>query len=156
MDLYDTKSRIAEAFVESIFRRARYHVLPIRGGPVLRIGQEDFSPNFAIGKGETATPELIVEVKYRPSIEQFIALENQRRDSSIFALARRQWPSLQFVLVTDQPADGRSCFQVLGSENGSGHVTTDLVDVPALGIFRHNVEDHERLLLRLVSLLRGR
>jgi hypothetical protein len=157
MDLYDTKSRIAEAFVESIFRRARYRVIPVRSAQALRMGREDFSPNFGIATDDSSEPEFLVEVKYRPSVDQFIALENQRRESSIYTLARRQWPNLVFVLVTDHPAPDRSCFQVVAFGNGSGRpqTTLDLVDLTELKIFPHNVEDHERLLLRLFGLLSG-
>ncbi len=63
MDLYDTKSRIAEAFVESIFRRARYRVLPLRGAQALRIGPEDFSPNFGVATPDVEEPRYLVEVK---------------------------------------------------------------------------------------------
>ena len=154
MDLYDTKSRIAEAFVESIFRRARYRVTPVRGAQSLRIGHEDFSPMFSVIPTGGGEPHL-VEAKYRPSVEQFNALENQRRDSSIYTLARRQWPNLVFILVTDHPADVRSCFQVAACGNGSGkpQTTLDLCQLAELRIFPHNVADHERLLLRCYGLL---
>ena len=153
MDLYDTKSRIAEAFVESIFRRARYEVEPFRPEVAgLRIGREDFSPNFTVCVAKGG-PRFLVEVKYRTSIEQFLVLENQRRDSSIFVLARRQWPELYFVVVTDRPERGRSCFQALASSPSGTIKTVDLVSLEELKIFTHNVEDHERLLLRLVDLL---
>ncbi len=157
MDLYDTKSRIAEAFVESIFRRARYRVLPLRGTQALKIGHEDFSPNFSVAAPDVEEPCYLVEVKYSPSVEQFSALENQRRDQSIYMLARRQWPNLVFVLVTDHPAQDRSCFQAVAFGNGSSRpqTTLDLVQLGELGIFPNNIEDHERLLLRLFGLLRG-
>src|SRR3989442_6980888 len=38
--------------------------------------------------------ELLVEVKYRPSIEQFVSVENQRGDRSALFAARRHWPTL--------------------------------------------------------------
>lgn len=155
MDLYDTKSRIAEAFVESIFRRAQYTIAPFRSAHVaLRIGREDFSPNFTVST-ENDPPRFLVEVKYRGSIEQFIALENQRRESSIFVLARKHWPSLYFVLVTDHAEPGRSCFQAIAAASaGTNPFTTiDLVELTELKIFKQNVEDHERLLLRLFDLL---
>ena len=156
MDPYETKSRIAEAFVESIFRRARYRISLLRGAAALRIGHEDFSPTFGIGV-ETDEPKYLVEAKYHPSVDQFTSLENQRRDSSIYMLARRQWPNLVFVLVTDHPSEGRSCFQAVSPGNGNGRpqTTVDLVEVSELKIFPHNVADHERLLLRLFGLLRG-
>jgi hypothetical protein len=87
MDLLEAKSRIAGALVESIFRRARYRVTPIRGTQALRIGHEDFSPSFGIATDD-GEPKYLVEVKYHPSVEQFTALENQRRDSSIYTIAR--------------------------------------------------------------------
>ena len=156
MDLYATKSKIAEAFVEAIFRRAQYRLRPFPSAhATLRIGHEDFSPNFGVLRDETDGPGVLVEVKYRPSIDQFIALENQRRDSSIFILARRHWPTLHFVLVTDHPEPGRSCFQTIALTDGASALlkTVDLVDLADLGIFRQNVEDHERLLLRTFALL---
>ena len=155
MDLYDTKSRIAEAFAESIFRRARYRVAPVRGIQPLRIGHEDFTPTFTITPAGASEPQYVVEAKYRPSVEQFTALENQRRDSSIYTVARRQWPNLVFILVTDHPADGRSCFQVVACGNGSGkpQTTLDLSELGELRIFPQNVADHERLLLRCFGLL---
>jgi hypothetical protein len=156
MDLYATKNKIAEAFVESIFRRAQHPVRPFRSEHVtLRIGHEDFSPNFAIRGDETDGPGLLVEVKYRPFIDQFMALENQRRYSSIFVLARRHWPTLHFVLVTDHPEPGRSCFQAIALTDGDSSLlkTVDLIDLADLVIFRQNVEDHERLLLRTFDLL---
>jgi hypothetical protein len=155
VDLYDTKSRIAEAFVESIFRRARFQVTAIRGAQMLRIGHEDFSPTFGVSLDPDAELQHLVAVKYRPSIEQFTALENQRRDSSIYMLARRQWPNLVFIVITDHPAEGRSCFQAVAFGNGSGRPqsTVDLVELSGLRIFPHNVADHERLLLRCYGLL---
>ena len=49
MDLLEAKSRIAEALVESIFRRARYEVTPFRANASpLRFGREDFSPDFRV------------------------------------------------------------------------------------------------------------
>jgi hypothetical protein len=157
MDLYDTKSRIAEAFVESIFRRARFHVRPYEARPALRIGHEDFSPNFAVSRNSTCH-EILVAVKFRPSVDQFLSLENQRR-ASIFELARRNWPALYFVVVTDHPAPGRSCFQALplAGIGGPPFETVDLAALSDLQIFPHNVADHEALMMRLLGLLsRGR
>jgi hypothetical protein len=153
MDLYDTKSRAAEAFVESIFRRAQFGVQPFRDPQsALRFGREDFSPSFSIvGRDGEPEPKLIV-VKYRPAVEQFLALENKRRESSIFVLVRRFWPQLHFVIVTDHPEPGRSCFQAVASDSAP-FVTADLADIAELKIFPHNVHDHEQLLLRLFGLL---
>jgi hypothetical protein len=158
MDLLEAKSRIAEALVESIFRRARYEVTPFRANASpLRFGREDFSPDFRVSQ---AAPEgdrdFLVEVKYRPSVEQFISVENQRGERSIFLLARRQWPSLYFVLVTERPEPGRSCFQAVAFETlrtGEPFRTVDLTEVKEFGLFAHNVEDHEELVRRIFALL---
>jgi hypothetical protein len=158
MDLSEVKSRIAEALVESIFRRARYGVLPYRtSASPLRLGREDFSPDFRLSQpGPDGDRDFLVEVKYRPSVEQFISVENQRGDRAIFLLARRQWPSLYFILVTERPEPGRSCFQAVVFEtlrSGEPFRTVDLVEVKEFGLFAHNIEDHEELVRRIFELL---
>ena len=160
MDLLEAKSRIAEALVEAIFRRARYDVRPFRStlSLPLRFGREDFSPDFRVtqtsSQGEDR--DFLIEVKYRPSIEQFISVENQRGERSIFLQARRQWPALYFVLVTERPEKGRSCFQAVAFETlrtGEPFRTVDLVEVKEFGLFPHNIEDHEELVRRIFELL---
>jgi hypothetical protein len=159
MDLLEAKSRIAEALVESIFRRARYDVQPFGAEqPPLRFGREDFSPDFrAVSSGGNGRPvELLVEVKYRPSIEQFVSVENQRGERSVFLLARRQWPTLYFVLVSERPEAGRSCFQAIPFARltpGEPFRTVDLDHLQELRIFRNNVDDHEELVRRIMGLL---
>jgi hypothetical protein len=161
MDLLEAKSRIAEALVESIFRRARYEVLPYpRSQTPLRVGREDFSPDFSASlPGENGAPRrLLIEVKYRLAIEQFISVENQRGERSMFLLARRQWPTLYFVLVTDRPEPGRSCFQAVPFDRmhpGEPIRTVDLDQLKELGIFRNNLDDHEELVRRIMGLLTG-
>jgi hypothetical protein len=159
MDLYEAKDRIAVALVESIFRRARYQVRPFQADPsMLRFVREDFAPDFhATLQGEDGSErEFLVDVTYRPFVDPFIALENQRRESSVFVLARRHWPALRSVLVTDHPDRGRSCFQTVVVDFTSGDRrlrTVDLAAAAELGIFAHNVADHEQLLLRIFALL---
>lgn len=159
MDLYDTKDRVSVALVEAIFRRARYQVRPVRpDAGTLRFVRDDFAPSFeAVLPGEDGPErQFLVDVTYRPFVEPFIALENQRRDSSIYVLARRHWPNLRSVIVTDHPERGRSCFQsVILAPTGSEVRlrTTDLAAVEELRIFPHNVTDHEELLLRIFALL---
>jgi hypothetical protein len=161
MDLLEIKSRIAEALVESIFRRARCDVRPFKGDPLpLRFGREDFSPDFWVCQkppdGEER--EYLVEVKYRPSIEQFISVENQRGERSVFFLARRNWPALYFVLVSERPEVGRSCFQVLpfaGLRAGEPFRTIDLADLPEFKLFSNNIDDHEQLARSIFGLLAG-
>src|SRR5438094_1160593 len=110
MDLLEVKSRIAEALVESIFRRARYQLRPFRNNTSpLRFGREDFSPDFRVSSeagGENAAGEFLVEVKYRPSAHQFVSLENQRAARSIFYMARRQWPNPSRSLVAARRGTG--------------------------------------------------
>jgi hypothetical protein len=160
MDLVEARTRIAEALVESIFRRAQYQLEPFRAEQALRWGREDFSPNFRASRtrDDGTTTEVLVEVKYRPSIEQFLSVEAQRGDRSVFVLARRQWPALYFILVSDRPAPGRSCFQILPVARytpGEAFRTIDLDEAKELEIFRLNVEDHEKLTRRIFSLLIG-
>lgn len=159
MDLLEAKNRIAAALVESIFRRARFQLVPYHGAGGLRVGREDFSPDFRVRRAEAVDgPEYLVEVKYHPAVEQFLLVESQRGERSLFQMARRQWPDLYFVLVTDRPEAGRSCFQVVrlaawapGPMGGS----RDLVDTEEFRIFPHNVADHEELLRRILALLAG-
>jgi hypothetical protein len=159
MDLLEAKSRIAEALVESIFRRARYDVTRFRSGSSLplRFGREDFSPDFRVMQTSPEGEErnFLIEVKYRPSVEQFISVENQRGDKSVFHMARRQWPALYFVLVSERPDPGRSCFQAVVFETRGGvpFRTQDLTEIKELGLFPHNVEDHEELVHRIFELL---
>ena len=162
MDLLEVKSRVAEALVESIFRRARYRVEPFRHDetPPLRMGREDFSPDFAVRMPvETNREERwLLEVKYRSSVDQFMSVENQRGDRSVFHAARRQWPSLCFVFVTDRPLPGRSCFQALSFLDhplGKPFDTVALAEIERYGIFGHNIADHEELLRRIFALLVG-
>jgi hypothetical protein len=154
MDLLEVKSRIAEALVESIFRRARYDIAPFRApSSPLRFGREDFSPDFRVTQpgADGVERDFLIEVKYRPSVEQFISVENQRGERSIFLLARRQWPALYFVLVTERPEPGRSCFQAVVFE--TLFRTVDLTEVKEFGLYAHNVEDHEELVRRIFELL---
>ena len=159
MDLLEVKSRVAEALVESIFRRARYQITPFRSDAFpLRFGREDFSPDFRVSSASEGATEFLVEVKYRPSAYQFVSVENQRGDRSIFHMARRQWPNLYFILVTDRPESGRSCFQVISFgalRPGEPFHTVDLVELKELKIFQNNIDDHEELIRRIFSLLTG-
>jgi hypothetical protein len=158
MDLYEAKDRIAVALVESIFRRARYQVRPFQAdAAMLRFMREDSAPDFhATLLEDGSAREFLIDVTYRPFVDPFIALENQRRESSVFVLARRHWPALRSVLVTDHPDRGRSCFQTVVVDFTSGDRrlrTVDLAAAAELGIFAHNVADHEQLLLRIFALL---
>jgi hypothetical protein len=163
VDLLEIKGRIAVALVESIFRRAGFALAPVvhpETSP--RQGREDLIPDFQATLAPTAEapagPTRIVEVRYRPQVGQYLLIEAQRGPHSLFAVARRQWPDLVFVFVTDHPEAGRSCFQVVDLESwsaGAAVVAGDLHAHPGLRIFRHNVEEHEALLRRMFALLTG-
>jgi hypothetical protein len=160
VDLLEAKDKIAEALVESIFRRARYQVRPYRGDTApLRFGREDFSPDLRIVPGQEGDAgEFLIGIKYRPSVTQFVSVENQRGERSVFFMARRQWPALYFILVTDRPDAGRSCFQAVRMADirpGEAFQTADLVELKELRIFGHNIEDHEELIRRIFALLSG-
>jgi hypothetical protein len=163
VDLLEIKGRIAVALVESIFRRAGFALSPVvhpETSP--RQGREDLIPDFqarlAPAAGGPAEPARVVEVRYRPQVGQYLLIESQRGPHSLFTVARRQWPDLVFVFVTDHPEPGRSCFQVvdLGSwPAGTALAAEDLHAHAPLGIFRQNVEEHEALLRRMFALLTG-
>ena len=161
MDLLEAKQRVAEALVESVLRRARYEVEPYRreGAAGLRVGREDFSPHLRVRMPDDRSGTvLLVEVKYHPHIGQFLAVEALRGERSLLQMARRQWPDLHFVFVSDRPEPARSCFQAFalsGWTPGAACITTDLAEARDLGIFPHNVADHEHLVRRIFALLSG-
>jgi hypothetical protein len=108
--------------------------------------------------GGAALAACVVEVRYRPQVGQYLLIEAQRGPHSLFTVAKRHWPALVFVFVTDHPEAGRSCFQVvdLGPWAAGDAVTAlDLYAHDALRIFRQNVEEHEALLRRMFALLTG-
>jgi hypothetical protein len=163
MDLLEVKDRIAEAMVESIFRRARYTLVPLKRaigqeGPV-RVGREEFSPHMLVRKErDHQMVEFSIGVKYRPHIGQYLAIEHQRSLKSVFHFAWKRWPNLWFVFVTERPDPGRSCFQIVHPSQDKPDdpiAAMDLADQAEFEIFRHNVKDHEELLRRIFSLLSG-
>jgi len=164
VDLLDIKRRIARALVESIFRRAGFTVTPVgprepAGWPA-RLGREDLGPDFSIRRGQDPAvaggAARLVEVRYRREVSQYLALEDQRGVQSVFAHAKRQWPDLMFVFVTDRPETGRSGFQVLDLAHwrlGEPVAALDLFAHPGLDVYRRNVEEHEELARRIFALL---
>jgi hypothetical protein len=162
VDFGTLKGRIAEALAESIFRQAGYSVSRVgRESQVhrlVKIGSDEFTPDFLVWKPVTSANAasdlhrlLTVEVKYRANLAEFL-----RRDAmELFGDAKRAWPNLYFVLVTDQPAPGRSCFQAvaLADFGGAMSETIDLHQVTALDIYRSTVEQHEDVARRLFGAL---
>jgi hypothetical protein len=163
VDLLEIKGRIAVALVEAIFRRAGFALAPVVHAEVApRQGREDLIPDFQVTlpaavDGPSLAPR-VVEVRYRPQVGQYLLIEAQRGPYSLFTVAKRQWPSLMFVFVTDHPEAGRSCFQVVDLGPwvaGSAVAALDLHAHDELQIFRQNVEEHEMLLRRMFALLTG-
>jgi hypothetical protein len=163
VDLLEIKGRISVALVESIFRRAGFTLAPVvHPETSQRHGREDLIPDFQAtfppSPADPPTAARVVEVRYRPQVGQYLLIEGQRGPHSLFAVARRQWPELVFVFVTDHPEPGRSCFQVvdLGTwPAGTAVAARDLHAHADLRIFRQNVEEHEALLRRMFTLLTG-
>jgi hypothetical protein len=163
VNLLEIKGHIAVALVESIFRRAGFVLAPVvhpEAAP--RQGREDLIPDFqaTLPASAAAVPEAprVVEVRYRPQVGQYLLIEAQRGPQSLFTIAKRQWPALVFVFVTDHPEPGRSCFQVFDLGPwlaGSAVAALDLHAHDGLRIFRQNVEEHEALLRRMFTLLTG-
>jgi hypothetical protein len=163
VDLLEIKGRIAVALVESIFRRAGFALAPVVQPEVShRHGREDLIPDFQAtlpaASGGIAEPPRVVEVRYRPQAAQYLLIEAQRGPHSLFTVAKRQWPGMLFVLVTDHPDRGRSCFQVVDLSTWDAGSTVTALDLHAhdgLRIFRQNVDEHEALLRRMFALLTG-
>jgi hypothetical protein len=163
MDLLEAKSRIAEALVESIFRRARYSIGPYRRDGValaIRVGRDDLSPDFRVRvASDDGTRAFPVHVRYHPQVDQFLAMESQRGERAVLRMAQRHWPDLRFILVGERPEGGRSCFQAghlpAYDAGGGAYRSQDLAAVAEVGIFAHNVADHEELLRRIFAHLSG-
>ena len=163
MDLLAIKGRIALALVESIFRRAGFTLTPVGQREVPpHLGREDV-PDFSARRlrpesGRSEEPAGLIEARYRLDLGHYLAIETQRGPRSVFAQAKRYWPGLLFVFVTDHPEPGRSCFQVLDLEPwqvGTAVAAIDLFTHEGLAIYRQNVEEHEQLLRRMFTLLTG-
>jgi hypothetical protein len=158
------KGRIAEALVEAMFRRAGF--LVTRAGResqfsrMVKIGGDEFLPDFMLRKpgGETPGGRLLhrlipVEIKYRASVEEYLG----RYGDALRAQVGEEWPELCVVLVTDRPAPGRSCFQVLDlgpGRPGAPLVSVDLHAVPALDVYPATVREYEGLVRQIFPLLR--
>jgi hypothetical protein len=158
------KGRIAEAFVESIFRRAGDRVSrAARESPPprpVRVGADEFLPDFFLHKptGETSAERtrhrlIPVEVRYEASVEDFL---DSHDDGWILAL-RAHWPELCIVFVTDHPASGRSCFQVLdvaAARLDARLATVDLHYVHDFDVYLTTAQEYEALVRQIYPLLR--
>ena len=154
LELASIKGRIAEALVESIFRRALYRMT--------RFGKES-APDFLALKQGLAGREapgvyrtFMIEVKYRSDPARYLALQQRQGAKSLLAKSRAKWPNLYVIFVTDRPEVGRSCFQALDAasyEPGEPVNTQPLYEIEALEIFPNNVMEHEALARQLFGLL---
>ena len=158
------KGRIAEAFVEAIFRRAGYRVS--RAGResqfqrMVKIGADGFLPDFLLHRPAGATPSgrplhrlIPVEVKYRASVEEFLSSHGDE----LLSRVGEQWPELCIVFVTDRPASGRACFQVIDlatTRPGERLVSVDLHAVRDLDIYPTTVQEYEGLVRQIFPILR--
>jgi hypothetical protein len=162
------KGRVAEALVESIFKRAEYKMTrfgresDLRG--MLREGwDESYSPDFLAMKEVPAEEGSrgvyqthMIEVKYRANLVRYLAQEKKEGNNSILVAAKEKWPNLCLVFVTDNPGENRSCFQALDMstfEPGTFLRTVNLCDIKRLDLYFHNVQQHEELARKLFGLL---
>lgn len=160
------KGRMAEALVEAVFKRAHYTVARVgreTSMPALvRTGRADFMPDFVVWRaldepslGHHSYRLLAIEVKYRADLEGYLRQDSPSRTAEV----ARQWPELYEIIVTDQPASGHSCFQVLNvSQLATGTALTpqDLYKVPGLDIYRKTVEEYEGLVREIFPILGSR
>jgi len=168
VDLNNIKGRIAEALVESIFRRAEFKMTrfgresDLRG--MMKTGKdESFTPDFLVMKevlGDEKTRGMyqthMVEVKYRSNLGSYLLQQRRELKDSDFAKAKEKWPNLCVVFVTDRPSEMRSCFQALDLsdyEAGKHFKTVALYEVERFRIFQHNVKQHEELARKMFGLL---
>jgi hypothetical protein len=158
------KGRIAEALVEAIFRRAGYRVS--RAGPEsqpprpIEVGAGALLPDFRLQRAAGATPAgrasprpIPVAVEYRASVEEFL----QSHGEELRVRPGARWPELCLVLVTDHPAPGRSCFQVIdfaAARSGGPLASVDLHEVADLDVFVTTVREYEGLVRAIFPLLR--
>lgn len=168
MDIDGIKGRVAEALVESIFRRAKYKMT--RFGKesdlrkILQVGKdEDLAPDFfALKEGQIGREApgvyhtFMIEVKYRSDVSRYLTWQSRRGNDNLFAKSKAKWPNLYVVFVTDHPEDGRSCFQVLDLRSYQADRavrTQELHGIEPFQIFEHNVREHEELARKIFGLI---
>jgi hypothetical protein len=158
------KGRIAEAFVESIFRRAGYRVSRAgragQSSQLLKLGADEFLPDFYLHKpaGETPTGRtrhrlIPIEVRYEARVEDFLG----GHDDALVAALLARWPEICLVFVTDHPATGRSCFQVLEIAavcQGTPLGTVDLHYMHDFDVYLTTAQEYEALVRQIFPLLR--
>jgi hypothetical protein len=158
------KGRVAEALVEAVFTQAGYRVTRVgretRVEEMLRLGSAGFTPDLMVSRpwadpngGPGLHRQFAVEVKFRSSLDDFLRYEAE----ATLGPTADEWLELYFVLVTDRPGLGRSCFQVLdvGALASDGPLAMrDLQAVPQLDVPTAAVAPFEgaaRAICRLVA-----
>ena len=164
MDVNGLKGRIAEALVEGIFRRAGYQAARLgreRRSHRGRARGEGLTPGMLVWKqaaGHGSLPPLhrlvAIEVKYRADVEHALP-----REMLELAQAGADWRDLYFVFVTDRPAPGRACFQVVDPRHRPAEgawVTVDLHDLIDLDIYWKTIEEYASLVKLVFPVLSGK
>lgn len=168
VDLSDIKGRIAEALVESIFRRAEFKMTrfgresDLRG--MLKAGIDDsFTPDFLAMKEIIGGEDVhgvyqthMIEVKYRSNLVRYLTEEKKQGEKSELVQAKEKWPNLCLVFVTENAGEKRSCFQALDLitfKPGRFLRTVDLHEIKRFNLFPQNVQQHEELAKKLFRLL---
>ena len=168
VNLNDIKGRIAEALVESIFKRAEYKMTrfgresDLRG--MLKKGKdESYSPDFLAMKELVDDRDSrgiyqthMIEVKYRSNLVHYLMEEKKEGKNSFLVVAKEKWPNLCLVFVTDNPGEKRSCFQALdlsSFEPGRFLRSVNLHEITRFDLYPQNVQQHEELAKKLFGLL---
>jgi hypothetical protein len=160
------KGRMAEALVEAVFKRAGYTVARVgreTSMPALvRTGRAEFMPDFVVWRaldepslGHHSYRLVAIEVKYRADREGYLRQDSPPRTADV----AQQWPELYEIIVTDRPASGQSCFQVIHVSQlarGTTPKPQDLYKVPGLDIYRKTVEEYEGLVREIFPILGSR
>jgi hypothetical protein len=160
------KGRMAEALLEAVFKRAGYTVARVgretQMPALVRTGRAEFMPDFVVWRplddpslGHHSYRLVAIEVKYRADLEGYLRRESPSRTVEV----AQQWPELYEIVVTDRPASGQSCFQVLHVSQlaqGTAPAPRDLHSVPGLDIYRKTVEEYEGLVREIFPILGSR
>jgi hypothetical protein len=88
-------------------------------------------------------------VKYRHDVGGFLHTYGRE----LFEKVAPAWPDLCFIFVTDNPAPGRSCFQVVDLWAGQTSASIDLHAAAELNIYESTVREYESLVGEIFPLL---
>jgi hypothetical protein len=122
----------------------------------MKAGQE-IAPDFVVFRPEGSGLYRMfhLEVKFRADVEAFLKREAKKGADSVFE-EHSKWRELYYVLVTDQPEAGRSCFQVADLRRyrtGQEVETVDLADVHALKVSPDVIRSYDDVVRQLFLVL---